>query len=239
MTARAPTSPGPGARVRPWRDGPSPRRRGRPGRASGFTLIEIMVVLVILGVMLLWLPARIDGFGDRSKLDSAASTMVSVLTAARELAIIDGHEVRLQYLLSEDEKDRNETGRFRYLVTSRVKDTPEQLAEDGERPVQEAPSDDEWIATAWRDFPAGIQLQAYSQESGIWIKGNRSGDPIEISFAPDGGVRPPHGIRLVSVDLPQSVERTITITVNALTSAAQVFEGEGNLPKRLDPSDFR
>ena len=52
-------------------------------------------------------------------------------------------------------------------------------------------------------------------------------------------MRPPHGIRLVSVDLPQSVERTITITVNALTSAAQVFEGEGNLPKRLDASDFR
>jgi len=223
---------------------PFPSRRGtrptRAGRRRGFTLIEIMVVLVILGVMLLWLPARIDGFGDRSKLDSAASTMVSVLTAARELAIIDGHEVRLQYLLSEDEKDRRETGRFRYLVTSRVKDTPEQLAEEGDdRPSEETFGEDEWIATAWRDLPAGVQLQSYSQESGIWIKGNRSGEPIEISFAPDGGVRPPHGIRLVSVDLSPSVERTITITVNALTSAAQVFEGEGNLPKRLDASDFR
>ena len=209
-------------------------------RARGFTLIEIMVVLVILGVMLLWLPGRIDGFGDRSKLDSAASTMVSVLTAARELAIIDGHEVRLQYLLSDDEKDRNATGSFRYLVTSLVKDTPEQLAEDGERnPRPEEQEQDEWIATEWRPFPAGVQLQAYSQESGIWIKGNSSGEPIEISFAPDGGVRPPHGVRLVSVDLSPNVERTITITVNALTSAAQVIEGEGNLPKRLDPSDFR
>ncbi len=218
---------------------PTPGRGAGAGHARGFTLIEIMVVLVILGVMLLWLPARIDGFGDRSKLDSAASTMVSVLTAARELAIIDGHEVRLQYLLSDDEKDRNATGKFRYLVTSKVRATPEQLAEDGEQAPPEDRGEDEWITTAWRDLPAGVQLQAYSQESGIWIKGSRSGDPIEISFAPDGGVRPPHGIRLVSVDLPPSVERTITITVNALTSAAQVFEGEGNLPKRLDPSDFR
>ncbi len=215
-------------------------RAGEHARPRGFTLIEIMVVLVILGIMLLWLPARIDGFGDRSKLDSAASTMVSVLTAARELAIIDGHEVRLQYLLSDDEKDRSATGKFRYLVTSKVRETPEQLADDADRDTRANEQEqDEWVATTWRDFPEGVQLQAYSQESGIWVKGTRSGEPIEISFGPDGGVRPPHGIRLVSVDLPPSVERTITITVNALTSAAQVIEGEGNLPKRLDPSDFR
>ncbi len=91
---------------------PPSKTRARSGGDAqrGFTLLELMVVMLLVGLMLLWLPARLDGFGDRSKLDSTASTIVSVLTGAREMAQIDGHEVRLQVELAPDVKDRTKTG---------------------------------------------------------------------------------------------------------------------------------
>jgi prepilin-type N-terminal cleavage/methylation domain-containing protein len=218
-------------------------RRRAPVR--GFTLIEIMVVMMLVGIMLLWLPARLDGFGNRSKLDSTASTIASVLTAAREMAIIDGHEVRIQVELAPDIKDRLRTGRYRYVVATEKKETPDSLVKPGEqkkaRDASEA-SDEEWMFTSWRPLTEGVLLTGYSQESGVWIKNNAHSEPIEVSFFPDGGVRPPHAWRITCVDLDDSVNRVITIRVNALTSAADIVEGDGpdsELSKRRDPSDFR
>ncbi len=211
----------------------------------GFTLIELMVVMTLVGLMLLWLPARLDGFGNRSKLDSSASTISSVLTAAREMAIIDGHEVRLQVELAPDPKDRTRTGRFRYMVVNKEHDAPDALRKPGEdKKVRDASnaSDEEWTTTSWRTLPQGVLLTGFSQESGAWIKTNAGGEPIEVSFFPDGGVRPPHAWRLTGVDLDEAVNRVVTIRVNALTSTADVVEGDGpesELPKRRDPSDFR
>lgn len=225
----------------------SPRAPDPSGRLSigGFTLIELMVVMTLVGMMLLWLPARLDGFGNRSKLDSTASTIVSVLTAAREMAIIDGHEVRLQIELAPDLKDRTKTGRFRYVVSNKTHDTPDQLKAPGtDKKVRDEATngDEEWIMTSWRTLPEGVLLTGFSQESGAWIKTNARGEPIEVSFFPDGGVRPPHAWRITSVDLDEGVNRVVTIRVNALTSTAEVVEGDGadsELPKRRDPSDFR
>ena len=214
-------------------------------RETGFTLIELMVVMTLIGIMMLWLPARLDGFGNRSKLDSNASTIVSVLTAAREMAIIDGHEVRLQVELAPDVKDRTKTGRFRYVVASKTHESPDALKEPGSTKGPKdtsTKSDDEWTFTAWRTLTEGVLFTGYSQESGSWIKSNARGEPIEVSFFPDGGVRPPHAWRITCVDLDEGVNRVLTIRVNALTSTADVAEGDGpdsELPKRRDPSDFR
>jgi prepilin-type N-terminal cleavage/methylation domain-containing protein len=215
------------------------------GPRAGFTLIELMVVMTLIGMMMLWIPARIDGFGNRSKLDSTAASIVSVLTAAREMAIIDGHEVRLQVELAPDLKDRTRTGRYRYVVANKTHETPDSLKQPGDRGVPQdtsTRSDEEWTFTPWASLTAGVLLTGYSQESGAWIKSNPRGEPIEVSFFPDGGVRPPHAWRITCVDLDEEVNRTITIRVNALTSMAEVVEGDGpgsELPKRRDPSDFR
>ncbi len=213
---------------------PSPRPRG-------FTLIELMVVMSIMGVMLLWLPPRLDGFGDRSKLVSTASTIVSVITGARELAIIDGHEVRVQYDLPGTTRDREKTGRFRYVVGARHRKTPDLLAEPGatDQQAKEPEIEDEWITTEWRDLPKGVVMTGFSQEAGAWIRSNPGDAPIEVSFLPDGTVRPAHAIQLTSVDLPSDAARVMTVRVNALTSLAEVVEGEADLPKGRDPNEFR
>lgn len=221
------------------------RARSDADAQRGFTLLELMVVMLLVGLMLLWLPARLDGFGDRSKLDSTASTIVSVLTGAKEMAQIDGHEVRLQVELAPDVKDRTKTGRFRYVVVSKSRETPDALKDPGDRGQRKADTqrdEEEWTFTTWRALPEGVLFTGYSQESGSWVKSNPRGEPIEVSFFPDGGVRPPHAWRITSVDLSEEVVRVMTIRVNALTSTPDVVEGDGpesELPKRRDPSDFR
>jgi prepilin-type N-terminal cleavage/methylation domain-containing protein len=217
---------------------PPPPRRRVP---RGFTLIELMAVSALLAVILLMLPPRLDGFGDRSRLDSAANTMVSVLTAAKEQAVIDGHEVIVQYQLG-DPKDRTKTGRFRYVVSSEQRETPDAFRKPGDAPAPKevtAP-EDEWIETAWRDFPTGVILAAYSQERGQWAHSRGgAGEVISVSFQADGTVKPAHAVRLTSTDLEGNAPNTVTVLVNALTSASSIVEGEAELPEKRDASEFR
>jgi hypothetical protein len=197
-----------------------------------------MVVTAILGAVLLLLPPAVDGWGNRSRLDSATSSVVAILTAAREQAIIDGHEVLLQIDLG-DVKDRDDTGAMRFVVSSQERATPKGLEKEGQgEPVEKRPPEEEWIETPWRELPTGVILTGYSEATSHWQKGSTRDDPITVRFLPDGGVRPPFAVRITSADLDPNVPRMTTVLLNALTSAAYVVEGEGELPPKRDPSEF-
>jgi hypothetical protein len=43
----------------------------------------------------------------------------------------------------------------------------------------------------------------------------------------------------VSLDIEDGKRRTVTIRVNALTSAPEVLQGEADLPRARDPNEFR
>lgn len=207
----------------------------------GFTLIELMAVMTIVALGLLLLPANIDGFGTRAKLVSSASMMASVLTAAREMAILDGHEVRLQYDLAGTDRDREKTGHFRYIVASKKRERSKALDDPNgpSRDRDDREPEEEWITLDWRPFPNGVILTGYSQEAGSWIRSNPGGQPIEVSFAPDGTVRPAHAVRLTNIDLDADADRVMTIKINPLTSAPDINEGEVELPKWRTPDEFR
>lgn len=198
------------------------------------------MVITIIGMMLLWVPPNLDSFGERSRLSSTASSVASTFTAARELAIIDGHETRIQFDLPGETKDRTKTGRWRYMVTTIKKETPDALksgnASDQRR---EEPPEEEWAYTEWHDLQHGVLLWGFSQEAGTWIRSNPRGEPLEVAFLADGSVRPACAIRVQSMDIQDVAERTMTVRVNALTSASEVIEGEADLPHGRDSNDFR
>ena len=146
------------------------RTAARPGRAppptGGFTLIEIMVVMLLIGIMLLWLPARARRLRRPQQARLDGRTLVSVLTAAREMAIIDGHEVRLQVELAPDLEGPHAD---RALPLRGL----EQDARDARR-VEGARSRGEASGTrrtrartsgsrpTWRALPEGVLLTGYS-----------------------------------------------------------------------------
>lgn len=212
----------------------TPSRPAAPAR--GFTLLEIMAVCALLGILLYLLPARLDGFGSRSRLVSAANTVVAAFTGAKEQAVIDGHEVRIQFLLG-GERAREDTGKFRHVVINQTREA-ERNGEDGQPRSRES-MQEEMIALDWRGLPDGVHITGFSIQREAWATRNNGDQPFEVTFYPDGSVRPACAVRVESVDLPPGSERVMTVVVNALTATPMLVEGEAELPPSLDASEFR
>jgi hypothetical protein len=199
-----------------------------------------MAVTVLLSLMLLMLPPRLDGFGARSRLEAGSNSVLSAFTGARDQAIIDGHEVWIQFDLG-DAKDRTDPGRFRYVVTNRPPERAAGPQEDGVEPTPETrlPEEEEMTPTPWRPLPDGVALAGFSVERDQWAKTNPDDQPFTIRYLPDGGVRPACAVRIESRDLPPDAQRTMTVIVNALTGRAGLHEGEADLPPSRDASEFK
>jgi prepilin-type N-terminal cleavage/methylation domain-containing protein len=81
-------------KARPVRPGAGRRRSLRAKRASGFTLIEIMAVILIIGLMsTLLLPAF--GAGGGAKLRGQAERVAGFLELARQRAVVTGKPHRV------------------------------------------------------------------------------------------------------------------------------------------------
>jgi prepilin-type N-terminal cleavage/methylation domain-containing protein len=61
----------------------------------GFTLIEMIVVMVIIGVIAIFSVPYFGGFANRTKLDSACRTWVAYANYARSQAVMQGLNYRL------------------------------------------------------------------------------------------------------------------------------------------------
>jgi hypothetical protein len=198
-----------------------------------------MAVTVILALILMMLPPRLDGFGSRSRLEAGANTVLSAFTGARERAIIDGHEVWLEFELG-DLRDRGKPGRFRYVVINRVTERAARPDEaEQARTIAPTPEQDEMVPTTWRDLPGGVVLTGFSIEREQWARNNPGDRPFGVRYLADGTVRPACALRIESIDLPPDADRTMTVVVNALTGRATLSEGEDDLPPSLDASAFR
>jgi type II secretion system protein H len=203
-------------------------RGGRPSCRAGFTLIELMVVCALLGTLLLLVPPSLDGYGARGRLEQGASMLASAITAAMNQAILDGHAVILEYDV--------EGNRFRYHLSARVRERAEALRPEGEDVEREPEPEEEWVIGDWNSLPDDVDIVGYSEAKEAWEKPR--GQTIQVSFSPEGIVRPAHALRVESKSLPREV-RTMTVRVNALTSLSEVVTGEAEMPEKRDPHEFR
>jgi prepilin-type N-terminal cleavage/methylation domain-containing protein len=71
------------------------RKHSGPKYQSGFTLIEIIVVLVIIGIIAIASVPYFGGFANRTKLDSACRMWVSYANYARSQAVMQGLNYRM------------------------------------------------------------------------------------------------------------------------------------------------
>lgn len=68
----------------------------RPQRVSGFTLIEVMVVIVILGVLAALIVPNVMGRGEKAKVDTTQITLKGVAGALDQYKLDNGHFPTMQ-----------------------------------------------------------------------------------------------------------------------------------------------
>ncbi len=74
---------------------PTRRRRAAP-RSSGFTLLELLVVIVIIGIITSMAVVSTRVLGGDHEMDQEARRLVAVLGQAREDAMLEGRDVGLR-----------------------------------------------------------------------------------------------------------------------------------------------
>jgi general secretion pathway protein H len=74
---------------------PLPRRATAP-RASGFTLLEVLVVMVIIGIITTMAVVSVRVLGGDHEMDEQARRLQAVLQQAREDAMLEGRDVGLR-----------------------------------------------------------------------------------------------------------------------------------------------
>jgi general secretion pathway protein H len=67
----------------------------RPPRAAGFTLVELLVVLVVIGLMATTVALSLPD--PRGKLADDGAALAARLVAARDLAIIGGQDIGVRF----------------------------------------------------------------------------------------------------------------------------------------------
>lgn len=206
---------------------------GKRQQERGFTLIELMVVVLIMGTVLLLVPVNMGNLGARGKFAGTANSLVAAVTGARERAILDAYEVALQLGTFRDEDGDWQHGwRFRFT------NIPAQTVTDDDterRTQQEARRQErEWLYTDWHPCQPGIKIAGISERRQVWKKLSEGGKAHEVRFFSDGTVETGVAIHLESEDLGTSKEdKTITVFINGLTSEPSWLDGVLELPESL------
>jgi hypothetical protein len=203
----------------------------------------MMVVVAVLGTLLLLVPANMSGFGARSRLESAANTIVALLGNTRGKAIQDGFEVRVEFGAWSDEDGKHEGHRIFFTNVPPTRSgeghVPEEDVEQHRRDMEEQRRRErQWLHTTWTPLPKGVRIVGYSEEAKRWEKLSDT-QPYSISYLPDGSVQKAFALRLESADLDVKKEaRTVTVLVNGLTAAATALDGMAELPEKRESRDF-
>lgn len=218
--------------TRSARSGPA-QRAGQ----DGFTLLELMVVVLILGSVLLVVPMNLDGFSARSRLEMGANSLVAALAGIREKAVEDGYEAHIELGWFKAEGEDKPGYRYKYTTLPAEK----AMAEGQEDPLAKArrEAEREWAYTEWHPLPKRVTWVGVSEHRGQWQKLNPGGKPYTLRFFASGDVERTVAIKIESEDLETEAEyRVATILVNGLTSEPSWLNGEQELRESLDDSHF-
>ncbi len=208
----------------------------------GFTLLELLAVVLIMGAVLLLVPISLEGVGAQGKLKNTANSLVAAFNGGRERAILDQHEVYLEIGGFRDEEAEDWRYGWRFKFTNIGPQDISETEDEGEleRRRTERSRDREWMYTGWHATPRGVELVGVSTQKGSWQKPNPGGKPISVRFNADGTIENAVAVRIENTDMSDVDRewRTITVFANGLTSEASWSNGMGELTESLPSNAF-
>ena len=184
--------------------GADPREEARRA-AGGFTLIELIAVLVLVGLLVAFSPLALDFLVAEKQLEGEVSRIATTIDFVKTQAVLD----QCAYAVHLD------TEKHRWAVQI-PREEEQDTTEEGEEPVkilvldEDVPDDD----LDWHQLPNGITLEFYEGRQAM--KGIYA-----VTYAPDGTV-PAHTVvlesnRVSSLDEEDRV-RSVRVSFSGLVS---------------------
>lgn len=211
----------PGRSARPRRAGVraagSPTARLAPVRGRGrrgFTFIELMVVISIIGLLSTIVVANLDGLTDRSSLAASARELGNTLLFVRDIATSQNREVLVEI---DVEKQR-----------WRIVDVPSPTDVPDAKERQEAT----WYGR-WTSPGDGVVLESFEfNRSDVDKRGF-----VTLSFDADGQLSPSGFVAYFRHEsLPE--EEGVSVEMTGLTGALSYSAGRHSSEEVRDPEDF-
>ncbi|NUN49582.1 MAG: prepilin-type N-terminal cleavage/methylation domain-containing protein [Candidatus Brocadiae bacterium] len=152
----------------------------RPHRrraSSGYTLMEMMVVLVIMGIIIMIMIGRVDSLLPKYRVRAAVRDIASELRLARAQAMSTGMPHYVQYNL--------ETGEFWILAPEEKKEGDLTVEEEDTTENAFKAAEYVWAKTMEQKLPDGVKIEKI-----LWSAG-READlmPVTIECSPYGSIR--------------------------------------------------
>jgi len=177
-------------------------------RAAGFTLIELIAVLVMIGLLLAFSPMVLDFLVAEKELDSEVTRLATLVDLVKTQAVLDQAKYALHY----------DTEKHRYAIQ-----TPDEVTQETNDPdavpvtVLVLDEDVEAESLDWHQLPDGITLEFF--EGRKQLRGS-----FAVTFSPTGTV-PFHTLilesnRISSLD-EEDRTRTLRVGFTGLVSFAR------------------
>lgn len=182
--------------------------------AAGFTMIEILVVLLVMGLITAMVVPNLGAFVPKAKLDAAAKVLAANIDHMRSEARIQGKRCALELDLDK--------GRWR-----RVLPPEDRLTTDQDQDSLEAFYED------WTELQEGVRIVS----AGNLNEGLAKGGTFSLVFDHNGNT----GDQSVVLRLEDDPTMVWTVNIRGLTGQCDVlesFDGREQLPEEVSEGGF-
>jgi len=143
--------------------------------SAGFSLLEVLVVVFIIGVLATMFTLSVGVSGGDRQLDTEVDRLIAVVDLAREEAVIEGREIGLRFY--------NDS----YEFSAFYEDFIDYHDEDNPDQSEWAPLDSSTLLGP-RDWPDGLLFELQIDGREVILKGPKEVEPIESTDADEAPV---------------------------------------------------